>query len=52
VKVLGGNAFDAEFGYTMKFPDSIATKKWTACYNKHYYAAEFESTRKAVMYEG
>jgi len=50
--VLGGNVFDAEFGYAMMLPDSIATKKWPAGYNKHYYGAEFESTWKAVMYEG
>jgi len=50
--VLGGYVFDAEFGYAMMLPDSTATKKWSTYYNKHYYIAEFESTRKAVMYEG
>ena len=50
--VLGGYIFEAEFVYAMMLPDSIATKKWPAGYNKHYYVAEFESTRKAVMYEG
>jgi hypothetical protein len=49
---LGGYVFDADFGYAILLPDSITTKKRPACYNKHYYAAEFESTRKAVMYEG
>lgn len=50
--VWGGYVFDAEFGYAMMLPDSIATKKWSAGNNKHYYGADFESTGKAVMYEG
>jgi hypothetical protein len=50
--VLGGYVFDAEFGCAMMLSDSIATKKLSAGYNKQYYGAEFESTRKAVMYEG